>query len=424
MGKESFRFVHASEFHLERAMQGLLDVPDHLRNGLVEAAWKATEAIFEHAMVEQVDFMVLTGDLLNPVATGAMGPAFLIEQFEELAKRNISVYWAAGPADDPDRFPEAVSLPANVHLFSKRQVESVVFRRNGHPIVTIIGRSHDGRESIRAAEYSHEPDDNYVIALGHGIADSESLSGERVDYWALGGDHQRTTVQSDAPHIRYAGSPQGRGFDEAGAHGFHLIEVDTDRNVQVHAVDVDLFRYSSQTIDAEDLALGRDLRQLLSKKINKLQAESAGRHLLIHWAIQMDLEQASLVGPTAIEDLLQWLRREFGHGQPAAWSNDIEILPPKHLPKKWSEEDTILGDFLRTAATHRKSAGKDLQIKPIIDAETPGSSVWQSMLLAGDTASQAALLERSALLGVDLLRGHQLDLVATTRRFGGIQGQS
>ncbi len=74
MGKESFRFVHASDFHLERAMQGLLDVPDHLRNGLVEAAWKATEAIFEHAMVEQVDFMLLTGDLLNPVATGAMGP--------------------------------------------------------------------------------------------------------------------------------------------------------------------------------------------------------------------------------------------------------------------------------------------------------------------------------------------------------------
>ncbi len=54
-----------------------------------------------------------------------------------------------------------------------------------------------------------------------------------------------------------------------------MIEVDTDRNIQVHAVDIDLFRYSTQTIDAEDLSLGRDLRQLIAKRINKLQ--SGGR---------------------------------------------------------------------------------------------------------------------------------------------------
>ncbi len=424
MGKESFRFIHASDFHLERSMQDLLDIPEHLKNALVDAPWKAAEAVFEHAMVEQVDFLVLTGDLLNPVATGAAGPAFLLEHFDELAKKNIQVYWAGGHADDPDRWPDAVALPANVHLFTKRQVESTIFRRNGHALVTLIGRSSDGRESIRAAEYGHEADDNYVVALGHGTADSESLTGEQIDYWALGGDHQRNTIQSESPHIRYSGTPQGRSLDEPGSHGFHMIEVDTDRNVQVHAIDVDLFRYTSQTVDAEDLALGRDLRQLLSKRINKLQTECSGRHLLIEWKVQMDLEQASIVGPSAVEDLLQWLRREVGHGQPAAWSTEIEILPPKHLPKKWSEEDTILGDFLRTASTHRKNAAKDLNIKPLIDAETPASSIWQSNLLTGDSSSQAALLERSALLGVDLLRGHQIDLVATTRRFGGIANGS
>ncbi len=424
MGKESFRFIHASDFHLERSMQDLLDIPDHLKNGLVDAPWKAAEAVFEHAMVEQVDFVLLTGDLLNPIATGASGPAFLVEQFEQLAKRNIPVFWIGGHTDDPDRWPEAVPLPPSVHLFPKRQVETAIFRRNGHALVTILGRSCDGRESIRAAEYSHEADDNFVIAMGHGTADSESLSGERIDYWALGGDHQRNTVQTEAPHIRYSGTTQGRSLEETGSHGFHMIEVDTDRNIQVHAVDIDLFRYSTQTIDAEDLSLGRDMRQLIAKRINKLQSEAAGRHLLIQWKVQMDLEQASMVGPAAIEELLQWARREFGHGQPAAWSTDIEILPPKHLPKKWSEEDTILGDFLRTASQHRKNAAKDLHIKPLIDSETPGSSVWQSSLLTGDASSQAALLERSALLGVDLLRGHQVDLVANTRRFGGLPNQA
>lgn len=420
MGKESFRFIHASDFHLERSLQDLLDIPDHLKNALVDGPWKAAEAVFEHAMVEQVDFVLLTGDILNPVSTGAAGPAFLLDQFEQLKQRNIKVYWVAGQADDPDRWPESVALPDNVHLFSKRQMEPVVYRRNGQSIVTILGRSCDGRESIRAAEYGHEADGLFMIALAYGTADAEALTGEGIDYWALGGDHQRNTLQNESPHIRFAGSPQGRSMQETGAHGFHMVEVDGDRNIQVHSIDVDLFRYASQSVDAEDLALGRDLRQLLAKRINKLQNECSGRHLLIQWKVQMDLEQASLVGPAALEELLQWLRREFGHGQPAAWSTEIEIIPPKHLPKKWSEEDTILGDFLRTAANHRKNSGKDLNVKPLVDAETPGSSVWQASLLTADNTSQAALLERAALLGVDLLRGHQMDLVANTRRFGGI----
>lgn len=419
MGKESIRFIHASDFHLERAMHDLLDIPDHLKHGLVEAPWKAAEAVFEHAVVEQVDFVLLTGDLLNPIATGANGPAFLLDQFEQLAKHKIAVYWAGGQVDDPDRWPEAVSLPSNVHFFSKRQIEPVTFRRNGTPLALLLGRSSDGRESIRAAEYAHEPEDLFVIAIGHGTADVESLSGEKVDYWALGGGHQREVLQGQSPSIRYAGTPQGRGLEELGAHGFYLLEVDTDRNVQGHAVDVDLFRYALQVIDSSDLQ-GRDLRSLLAKRINKLQAESSGRHLLIQWQIGMDLEQASVVGPAAVEELLQWLRREFGHGTPSAWTLDIEILPPSQLPQKWSEEDTILGDFLRTAGAHRKSGGRDLNLKPHVDAETPASSIWQSCLLAGTPAEQTSLLENAALLGVDLLRGHQVDLVASTRRFGSL----
>ena len=66
--------------------------------------------------------------------------------------------------DDPDRWPDAVSLPPNVHLFSKRQVETTIYRRNSLPIATLIGRSSDGRESIRGAEYRHEPDNTIACA--------------------------------------------------------------------------------------------------------------------------------------------------------------------------------------------------------------------------------------------------------------------
>ncbi len=165
MVKESFRFIHASDFHLERPMQDIMDLPDHLRRTLVEAPWKAAASVFEHALLENVDFVVLSGDLLNPVAAGAQGVAFLLDRFEELAAREIEVYWAGGGADDPERWPESVALPSNVHVFSKRGVEPVIHRRNGIPLVTLLGRSSDGAETIRAAEYAHEADDNYAIAV-------------------------------------------------------------------------------------------------------------------------------------------------------------------------------------------------------------------------------------------------------------------
>jgi len=397
----------------------LPDLPDHLKPVLVAAPWKAAEAVFETAIVENVDFVILVGDLLNPIACGAAGPSFLLEQFELLAQRKIPVYWVGGIADDPERWPAAVSLPGNVHLFSKR-IEAVVHRRNGTPIVTLLGRSSGGAQTIRASEYQAEADDNFRIAIGFGEADTDSLSNERIDYWALGGNHQRLSLRDEGQQMRYCGSPQGRSMLEEGSHGCYVVDVDSNRKAQVHSIDLDLLRYSTQTIDAEDMALGRDVRQMMTKRINRLQSEASGRHTLVQWRVQMDLETATVVGPAALEELIVWLRREFGYGQPATWSTDIEVLPPKSLPKKWQEEDTILGDFLRTAIEQRKSGAKPLSLGSYVETETPGGGTWSSALLPVELGVNQQIIDLSTLLGVDLLRGHSVDLLSCTRRFGGL----
>jgi hypothetical protein len=56
-------------------MQDLTDIPEHLKAALVDAPWKAAEAFFESALIENVDFVLLAGDLLNPISTGAAGSA-------------------------------------------------------------------------------------------------------------------------------------------------------------------------------------------------------------------------------------------------------------------------------------------------------------------------------------------------------------
>jgi len=422
MSKESIRFLHAGDFHLERAMQDLTDLPEHLKASLVDAPWKAAEAVFEAAIVENVDFVLLSGDLLNPISCGAVGPAFLIEQFERLEQRKIPVYWAGGGVDDPERWPEAVVLPSNVHYFSKKQVESVVFRRNGFPLATIVGRSNDGRESIRSAEFQTEANDTYVIAIAHGVADRDSLLSERIDYWALGREHHRHALHGEAPHMRVCGTTQGRSFEEDGAHGFWTVEVDGDHDANIAATDCDTFRYVTQTLDVEDLAMGRDIRELMSKRIARLQSEHGTRHLIIRWRVELDLENSAMVGPAAIDEILGWLRREYGHGACSVWSTEIDVLSPQTYPAKWQEEDTILGDFLRTSLDNKKTSGTQLNLKPLIESETPGTSVWQNVLIDESSLVTSAALDRATLLGVDMLRGHKVDLLAPTRRFGGTKG--
>lgn len=419
MAKESFRFIHTSDFHLERPLQDLLDLPEHLKRELVDAPWKAAESVFEHAVLENVDFVVLAGDILNPASCGAKGIAFLLDHFEVLRSRGIQVYWACGKADDVGLWPSTIPLPSNVHRFPSNQTERFMVRRNQSVLATVVGRSVDGNEIVRAAEYGHEPDDTFVIAVAHGKADADSLAAEQVHYWALGGNHQASIVQTEEPTIRYSGSPQARCLKEEGAHGCVLVDVDAQRQIQVHPIEVDLVRYSEQDIDADDVALGRDVRQTLAKRVGRLQSEASGRTLLVKWRIQMDLENAAVVGPGALEELLSWLRREFGHGKPCCWSTDIEILPPKQLPDKWRDEDTILGDFLRVADEHRKQQAKNLNLKPILDSEVPSTQPWAATLSPANSAAQMSTLEKSTLLGVDLLRGHQVDLLAPTRRYGG-----
>ena len=55
MAQPTLRLVHASDFHLELPLYGLAEVPDHLRDLLIEAPYQAAEQVFETALAEDVD---------------------------------------------------------------------------------------------------------------------------------------------------------------------------------------------------------------------------------------------------------------------------------------------------------------------------------------------------------------------------------
>ena len=405
MPGESFRFIHASDFHLERPLGNLDELPKHLRESIAEAPWKAAEAVFDAALIENVDFVLLCGDLLSPTLAGPRGMAMLLEAFDTLAERQIQVYWAAGSVDAAQYWPESIPLPDNVTRLPRGRAMPTPVTRAGETIAVIVGRSGESTGPLHVPSYRVDPSDHFTIGVGYGKAEADALAETRFDYWALGGLHDRRVFEDGATHgAVYCGSPQGRCLDEPGAHGFHLVDVDADGSTRLHTVDADSFRYFHQVIDAAELTRGGNIRQTLSSRISRLLNENGNRHLLLSWELQpTSAESLEMVGDQA--ELLAWLRREFGNGNPSAWSVGLTVLPPSRYPKQWQDEDTILGDFLRAAERHRKTAGRDLNLLPLTE-EQPGLAPSTAALLAdAEGAQRPQLLGEATLLGVELLRG-------------------
>ncbi len=86
MSIRPFRFIHASDFHLERPLMGVTEVPDHLRELFLEAPYTAAKQVFDAALAEEADFVVLPGGILNPTEAGPRGPLFLAAQFARLSR--------------------------------------------------------------------------------------------------------------------------------------------------------------------------------------------------------------------------------------------------------------------------------------------------------------------------------------------------
>jgi hypothetical protein len=411
MPGESFRFIHASDFHLESPLGDLDSSPSHLRDAMADAPRRAAQAVFEAALADNIDFLVLCGDLLSPQAAGPHGMALLLDHFEKLHAKNTPVFWVAGIADDPQKWPDAVPLPPNVTLFPKNRAVAVPVERAGRTICTVVGRSTDGRSVLHVPSYRIEPTDEYTVAVGYGSTDADALAEGRFDYWALGGQHDREEIEGGAQAgAVYCGSPQGRSLEECGPHGYSIVDVDADQTTRIHSIQCDAFRYCDVEIDAADIAAVGGIRNLLGERIVKLQHDSGGRHLLIGWDISVTSgETLHSIGDA--EELLQWLRREYGHGTPSAWTCRLTVRPPRNYPKTWHDEDTILGDFLRAAEKHRKVSGRELNLLPFTEDQADLASTTANLLADVSASSRMDVLDQATLLGVELLRGGKPNLV-------------
>jgi DNA repair protein SbcD/Mre11 len=407
MSNWPFRFVHASDFHLEQPPSGMAEVPEHLRDVLLDAPYTAAERVFQTVLAEDAALLILAGDILHPQYTGPRGPLFLVEQFARLAERGTAVYWAGGEVDPPDAWPSAVALPENVHLFPRGRVDEFVHQHEGSPLLRLAGTSREKQRPIRANDFTPDAAGLYSVAVVHGAADAAALQARGIHYWALGGRHERGTILNGPQLAHYPGTPQGRCPDEAGIHGCTLVQVDEQRQSRTSLIPTDALRWLSERVVFDETTSRNDLETRLRERMHALLENAPRLDLMVSWTLAGCgplLAQLRRGGLSA--ELLGWLRSEYGFTRPAAWSVSIEVECAAPLPPEWYEQETIRGDFLRTIRQLELAADEPLNLESFV-AEKHLAGTLASAVAIADKPARQRVLREAALLGVDLLSGEE-----------------
>ncbi len=400
---QPLRLVHASDLHLEMPLYGLAEVPEHLREILIEAPYQAAERVFATALAEDADAVLLSGDVLNVDRAGPPAIVMLLDQFSRLGDRGIQVYWAGGAVDGPDLWPRSISLPENVHIFPVGRVETLDLARGGETIARVQGTSCRDGEEADARGFHRDVHGLFTIGVAYGTNESPGHEGDRVHYMALGGRHQQQTVDEKPGVAHYCGTPQGRGPNETGPHGCSILTLDEGSQAKLRFVATDAARWSEQVIEITASPRSEQLHERMVERLEKLRAQQPGIVHFVRWTVRGTGPLVNRLRPGGLSDeLLVDLRRKFGEGSPAVWSVAINCASPLSVPAEWYDQETCLGDFLRQVREFALHDDLPLELQRFLPHDIGGDPL--ATVAHVETPEQRGdLLCRSAKLGVDLL---------------------
>jgi hypothetical protein len=400
---QPIRLVHTSDLHLEQPLCGLAEVPDHLRELLVEAPYQAAEQVFETALAENADALLLAGDVLNVDRAGPPAIVLLLDQFARLGDRGIQVFWAGGVVDVPDLWPRSVALPDNVHVFPIGRVETIDLACGGNTIARVQGTSCRDDGELETRGFHRDAHGLFTIGVAYGTSDSPGHEGDRVHYMALGGRHAQQTVDEQPGIAHYCGTPQGRGPAETGPHGCTIVTVDESGRAKTRFVATDAVRWSEQVLEITASTRSEQLHERMVERLEKLQAQQPGIDHFVRWAIRGNGPLVNRLRPGGLADeLLVDLRRKFGERSPVVWSVSIDCVSPLSVPAEWFDQETCLGDFLRQVREFELHDEFSLDLQQFLPDDLNGDAL-ATIADVANGEMRAELLRRAGKLGVDLL---------------------
>lgn len=253
------KFIHAADLHLDTPFVSIQNFSKQLQNDLQKSTYSAATKVFDTAIREHVDFVLLAGDTYDNTDRSLNAQEFLKNQFQRLKDNDIQVYLIYGNHDYYRNDFSAIKFPTNVHIFPETVTTELLTAHDGTR-VAIDGFSYYQRhiENNRISEFPPRSQVDYQIGLLHGSQGNQGdyapfslddLNSKGYDYWALGHIHKREILQND-PLVVYPGDTQGRNLNETDDKGFYVVSV-VNHQTELKFVSSSMYVWSRVSVNSE-----------------------------------------------------------------------------------------------------------------------------------------------------------------------------
>ncbi|MGV3548507.1 metallophosphoesterase family protein [Rhizobium sp.] len=295
----SFRFVHTADIHLDSPLKSLALRDPALSERIGNATRAALSRTVDLCIDEQVDALLISGDLYDGEQTSMKTALFLAGELARLDRAGIRTFIIRGNHDALSKIKLELVLPDSVRVFGPKADAVTIGRPSGADIV-IHGISFRDSRAPESLLPKYRPPVEGAInigmmhtSLGGSLAHDvyapcslADLDASGFRYWALGHIHRRSADAGRATVIM-PGIPQGRDINEPGAGSVSLVTVADDGAIAVEERIVATARFDRVTVDLTGQTDWADAVGLIGRKLE----EASGGD--IHRVVRLGLAGAT-----------------------------------------------------------------------------------------------------------------------------------
>ncbi len=279
------RFVQTSNLWLDQFCFTGNPVSGQDQRMLIEAPFRAAERIFDRALAERADVILIAGGLFRRATPTTWGASFFVRQCQRLLRRGIQVLWVEPDTTPRIRWPGYLRFPANLRFLATRKGTSELLSL-GQGRVCAFG-SVDNAETVASWNL---PDKTCLIGLTSEPAPTEITairkSGISLPYVARIGSRTAATPATVSESSVSSGTPQPRCLDESGVGTCSLVEIPRSHDaVTRRLLPVEEIGYRTTTIKVDEAVNWEGFRRLLHASADSLCQETSARCLHAHWQI-------------------------------------------------------------------------------------------------------------------------------------------
>ena len=320
----AFRFIHTADIHLDSPLKSLAMRNAALSEVVANATRQVLVRIVDLCLSEQVDALLIAGDLYDGDQTSMKTARFLASQLRRLDEANIAVFIIRGNHDAESKITRELTLPDCVHVFGSK-AEAIEFQppRSDrtdpdsslatHPIV-IHGASFRKPHAPDSLLPLYQPPRSDAINIGmmHTSLDGAAghdlyapcsladLQNHGFDYWALGHIHKRAQYADSGCCIVMPGIPQGRDIGEAGDKSVTLVNINADHQIDAEEHKLAIAQFEEVSVPLDDISQWADAIDEAMSKVDQQSDACNAEHLVarvfltgnttLAWRLQRDAD--------------------------------------------------------------------------------------------------------------------------------------